>query len=89
MTDTIRPFRIAVPDEVLQDLRARLRNTRWPEAELVDDWSQGVPLAWMKEVCAYWAERYDWRAREAALNRFDQFVTPIDGIDVHFIHARS
>ena len=89
MTDTIRPFRIAVPEAALDDLRARLRNTRWPEPETVDDWSQGVPLAWMKEVCAYWAEHYDWRAREAALNRFDQFVTPIDGIDVHFIHARS
>lgn len=89
MTDTIRPFRIAVPDEVLQDLRARLRNTRWPEAEPVNDWSQGVPLAWLREVCRYWAEDYDWRAREAALNRFDQFVTTIDGLDLHFVHVRS
>lgn len=89
MTDTIRPFRIAVPDEVLQDLRARLRSTRWPEAEPVNDWSQGVPLAWLREVCRYWAEDYDWRAREAALNRFDQFVTTIDGLDLHFVHVRS
>lgn len=89
MTDTIRPFRIAVPDEVLQDLQARLRSTRWPEAEPVNDWSQGVPLAWLREVCRYWAEDYDWRAREAALNRFDQFVTTIDGLDLHFVHVRS
>ncbi len=89
MTDAIRPFRIAVPDETLQDLRARLRNTRWPDAEVVDDWSQGVPQAWLREVCRYWAEDYDWRAREAALNRFAQFVTTIDGIDLHFIHVRS
>ena len=85
----IKPFRIAVPDEVLADLRTRLRNTRSPEAELVDDWSQGVPLRWIREVCRYWADDYNWRRREAALNRFDQFVTEIDGLDVHFIHARS
>ncbi|QQS13880.1 MAG: epoxide hydrolase [Rhodospirillales bacterium] len=89
MTDAITPFTIAVPDDVLDDLRARLRNTRWPEAEPVDDWSQGAPLAWIKEVCAYWAERYDWRARETALNRFPQFTTPIDGLGIHFVHARS
>jgi pimeloyl-ACP methyl ester carboxylesterase len=89
MTDAIRPFRIAVPDTVLDDLRARLRNTRWPEAETVDDWSQGVPLTWMREVCSYWAEDYDWRAREARLNRFAQFMTRIDGVDIHFIHVRS
>lgn len=89
MTDTIRPFRIAVPDAVLEDLRARLRSTRWPEPETVDDWSQGVPLAWMQDVVRYWAEQYDWRAREALLNRFEQFVTTIDGLDIHFIHVRS
>ena len=89
MTDAIRPFRIAVPDAVLHDLRARLRNTRWPDAELVDDWSQGAPLRWIQDVCRHWAEGYDWRAREAALNRFEQFVTELDGLDVHFIHARS
>src|SRR5258708_26447704 len=89
MSTTIRPFRIAVADEVLADLKSRLRNTRWPEAELVDDWSQGAPLKWIKEVCQYWAEDYDWRRREALLNRFDQFVTEIDGLDIHFVHARS
>ena len=89
MADDVRPFRIAVSDTALDDLRARLRNTRWPEAEPVDDWSQGAPLAWIREVCEYWAERYDWRAREARLNRFAQFVTAIDGLDIHFVHVRS
>ncbi len=90
MTSTaITPFRITVDDTVLTDLRARLRNTRWPEAELVGDWSQGTPLAWVQDVCRYWAEQYDWRAREALLNRFPQFSTDIDGLGIHFIHARS
>ncbi|MBP2433776.1 epoxide hydrolase family protein [Bradyrhizobium elkanii] len=85
----ISPFRIAVSDDVLEDLRSRLRRTRWPEAELVDDWSQGAPLQWIKDVCHYWAETYDWRQREAWLNRFSQFTTEIDGLDIHFIHVRS
>ncbi len=89
MSDSIRQFRIAVADEVLTDLRSRLRATRWPDAETVDDWSQGAPLAWIRDVCRYWAEAYDWRAREDRLNRFDQFVTTIDGLDVHFVHQRS
>jgi epoxide hydrolase len=89
MSDDICPFRIAVADAVLQDLRARLRATRWPEPETVGDWSQGVPLAWLREICAYWAEGYDWRAREARLNRFTQFTTAIDGLDIHFVHQRS
>ena len=89
MTDTIVPFRIAVADDVLADLRQRLQHTRWPEAEPVADWSQGAPLAWVQDICRYWAEGYDWRAREALLNRFPQFTTPIDGLDIHFIHARS
>ena len=69
------PFTIDVPDALLDDLRARLRNTRWPERELVDDWSQGTPLGYVRDVCEYWADGYDWRAREAQLNRFDQFCT--------------
>jgi epoxide hydrolase len=89
MPDAISPFTINVSDEDLEDLRRRLRSTRWPERELVDDWSQGVPLSWIQDVCAYWADGYDWRAREKALNRFAQFVTPVDGVDVHFIHVRS
>ena len=68
MTDAIRPFRIAVDDAVLADLRQRLRATRWPDAETVDDWSQGAPLAWIRDMCAYWADGYDWRAREARLS---------------------
>ena len=76
-------------DEVLDDLRRRLAQTRWPEAEPVDDWSQGAPLAWIQDMCRYWGEQYDWRAREARLNRFDQFVTTIDGLDIHFVHQRS
>lgn len=89
MTADIRRFRIAIADDVIEDLQTRLRNTRWPEAELVDDWSQGAPLNWIQDMCRYWAEHYDWRSREASLNRFDQFITEIDGLDVHFIHARS
>ncbi|WP_407169317.1 epoxide hydrolase family protein [Bradyrhizobium sp. ORS 111] len=89
MTSAISPFRIAVSDDALEDLRTRLRRTRWPEAELVDDWSQGAPLKWIKDVCRYWADDYDWRLREARLNRFSQFTTGIDGLDIHFIHVRS
>ena len=85
----VAPFEISVTDEVLDDLKLRLRRTRWPEAETVDDWSQGVPLAYLQEVCDYWANGYDWRARERALNRFEQFVARLDDMDVHFIHARS
>jgi pimeloyl-ACP methyl ester carboxylesterase len=85
----INPFRIAVPDADLNDLRARLVQTRWPEAECVDDWTQGIPLAYTRELADYWANQYDWRAREAALNRFNHYTTEIDGLDIHFIHQRS
>ncbi len=85
----ITPFRIHLEDALLADLRTRLRNTRWPEAELVGDWSQGVPLAWIQDICAYWVDGFDWRQQEAALNRFAQFKTEIDGLKIHFIHARS
>lgn len=89
MTDEIRPFRIDIPQAQLDDLRRRLRETRWPEREAVEDWTQGTPLSYVQEVCAYWAEKYDWRATEARLNAFPQFTTEIDGLDIHFIHARS
>ncbi len=89
MSDEIRPFTIAVPDAVLDDLRRRLHETRWPDREVVDDWSQGVPLAYVREVCDYWADTYDWRTRERALNRFAQFTTEIGGVDIHFVHQRS
>jgi epoxide hydrolase len=85
----IRPYRIDVPNTVLDDLLERLERTRWPEAETVDDWSQGIPLSYTRELADYWATDYDWRTREAALNRFDQYVTEIDGLDIHFIHQRS
>src|SRR5947209_1987011 len=89
MTGAIKPFRIAVSDDILTDLKSRLARTRWPEEELVDDWSQGAPLKWIQEICGYWANEYDWRAREAKLNRFEQFTTEIDGLDIHFLHVRS
>jgi pimeloyl-ACP methyl ester carboxylesterase len=89
MSRQIVPFRIDVPESQLDDLRRRLAATRWPEREVVDDWSQGIPLAYVQEVCRYWGSSYDWRAREARLNGFDQFRTEIDGLGIHFIHARS
>jgi epoxide hydrolase len=85
----IRPFRIDAAQADLEDLRRRLLATRWPERETVDDWSQGVPLAYLKEVVDYWARSYDWRARESRLNRFSQFKTHLGGLDIHFIHVRS
>ena len=89
MRSDITPFAIDVPQTELDDLAERLRRTRWAYAETVDDWSQGIPLSYTQELCGYWADAYDWRAREAALNRFPQFRTEIDGHDVHFIHVRS
>ncbi len=89
MSDAVQPFRIQVSDDALDDLRRRLRTTRWPEAELVDDWSQGTPLSYVQEVCTYWAEKYDWRERERKLNAFPQFRTEIEGLGIHFYHARS
>jgi pimeloyl-ACP methyl ester carboxylesterase len=89
VSDDVRPFRLAVPDDVLVDLRERLARTRWPDAETVQDWSQGAPLTWIQDICTYWQNDYDWRAREERLNRFDQFVTTLDGLDIHFVHQRS
>jgi hypothetical protein len=85
----IRPFRVDVPDEALQDLRRRIAATNWPEKETVGDDSQGVPLAMVQGLARHWATDYDWRACEARLNRLPQFVTEIDGLDIHFIHVRS
>ncbi len=87
--DAIRPFKIAISNEVLNDLKQRLTNTRWPEKETVSDWSQGIPLAYTQEVCDYWLNNYDWRTREALLNKYPQFMTELNGLDIHFIHARS
>jgi pimeloyl-ACP methyl ester carboxylesterase len=88
-SDEISPFRINVPEEALVDLRRRINATRWPERETVTDESQGVQLATIQEVARYWGTDYDWRKVEAKLNALPQFMTEIDGLDVHFIHVRS
>jgi pimeloyl-ACP methyl ester carboxylesterase len=85
----IRPFRIAIPDEALVELRRRIEATVWPERETVPDSSQGVPLATMQELARHWATEHDWRTCEARLNALPQFVTQIDGLDIHFLHVRS
>src|SRR5467141_4081634 len=88
-TDAIRPFQFHASDEDLADLRQRIKATRWPEKEPVADFSQGVPLATMQKLARYWATEYDWRKVEAKLNALPQFITEIDGLDIHFIHVRS
>ena len=85
----IRPFRINIPDEALVDLRRRMAATRWPEKETVTDQSQGVQLATVQKLARYWGTDYDWRKVEAKLNALPQFITEIDGLDIHFIHVRS
>jgi pimeloyl-ACP methyl ester carboxylesterase len=87
--DAIRPFTIHVPQAELDELRRRIAATRWPEKETVADQSQGVRLATMEELARYWATDYDWRKAEAKLNALPQFITEIDGLDIHFIHVRS
>jgi pimeloyl-ACP methyl ester carboxylesterase len=86
---SIRPFQVNVPEAELEDLRRRIATTRLPEKETVADQSQGVPLATMQKLARYWETEYDWRACEARLNALPQFVTEIDGLDIHFIHVRS
>jgi pimeloyl-ACP methyl ester carboxylesterase len=88
-SDTIRPFNVHVSDETLADLRRRLQTTRWPDKETVADPSQGAQLAQLQELVRYWGSGYDWRKAEAKLNALPQFMTTIDGVDVHFIHVRS
>lgn len=85
----VRPFTVEIPDADLEDLRSRIAATRWPEKETVDDLSQGVPLATMQVIAQYWLDKYDWRRCEARLNAVPQFVTEIDGLDIHFVHVRS
>jgi pimeloyl-ACP methyl ester carboxylesterase len=90
----LTPFRLDVPDGDLDDLRDRLRRTRWPERETVAgddglDWSQGAPLSYMEELCAYWADEYDWRKVEARVNALPQFRAMIDGLGIHLLHVRS
>ncbi|MDP6343176.1 MAG: epoxide hydrolase [Alphaproteobacteria bacterium] len=89
MSAQIEPFELAIPDGDLEDLRRRLAATRWPDQETPEDWSQGIPLAYMREVAAYWADGYDWRRCEALLNGLPQFRTELDGLEIHFLHVRS
>src|SRR6266498_4208491 len=89
LDNAVHPFRINVPEEALVDLRRRIAATRWPDQETVTDRSQGVQLATMKELVRYWETEYGWRKAEAKLNALPQFVTEIDGPDIHFVHVRS
>ena len=87
--NAIRPFRVNIPEEQLVDLRRRIAATRWPDRETVNDRSQGIQLAKLQELVRYWGTDYDWRKAEAKLNALPQFMTEIDGLDIHFIHVRS
>jgi len=89
MNDAITPFTLAVPQADLEDLNRRIDQTRWPDAETVDDWTQGAPLAKVKALVDHWRHRYDWRRCEAMLNNWSQYKTTIDGLDIHFLHVRS
>jgi hypothetical protein len=85
----IRPFHIDIPELALEDLRRRIAATNWPEKETVADQSQGVPLAMIQKLARYWGTDYDWRRCEAALNALPQFITEIDGLDIHFTFGRN
>ena len=85
----INPFIIDIPEEQINDLHTRIRNTRWPDQECVEDWTQGIPLAYTKELAEYWLNEYDWRTCEAKLNSFDQYTTTLQDLDIHFLHQRS
>src|SRR5258708_32157153 len=88
-TTSIRPFYVNIPEDELADLRRRLAQTRLPDKETVSDYSQGVPLKTVQKVLNYWQNHYDWRKVEARLNAVPNFITEIDGLDIHFIHVRS
>ena len=88
-TTAIRPFHVDVPEADLTELRRRIKATNWPERETVSDATQGVQLATMQALARYWATDYDWRKVEARLNALPNFITEIDGLDIHFIHVRS
>ena len=87
--ESIRPFKVHFSDADLADLKRRIAATRWPEKEIVADQSQGVQLATIQKLARYWGSEYDWRKCEARLNALPQFITTIDGVDIHFIHVRS
>src|SRR5215212_1102687 len=88
-TQDVQSFKIDIPDEALGDLHRRLDAARWPDELPVGDWSRGVPLGYLKELAGYWRNSFDWRAQEARLNEFPQFITEIDGQRIHFLHVRS
>lgn len=89
MPENIEPFNINIPQSALDDLQQRLANARWPDQETVNDWSQGVPLKKLQSLCEHWQQHYDWRACESRVNNYPQFMTSIDGLDIHFLHIRS
>ncbi len=89
MSDAITPFTLAIPQAELDELNRRLDQTRWPDKETVDDWTQGSPLAKVQALCAHWRNGYDWRRAEARLNALGQYKTEIDGLGIHFLHVRS
>ena len=88
MTD-LTPFTVSIDDTVIQDLKSRLNATRWPDEETVDDWTQGVPLAYQKQLIAYWADEYDHQRLADRLNAYDNYTTELNGLDIHFLHVRS
>ncbi len=89
MSDAITPCTIDIHGDALDDLKNRLGNTRWPEKEVVDDWTQGIPLAYTQELAQYWEYQYDWKRWEAKLNHWNPCMTNIDGVDIHFLHVQS
>lgn len=88
-SDDIRSFHIDIPQADLDDLHARLAMVRWPAQLPGDDWSRGVPVGYLRELAGYWHTDYDWRAHEASLNEFPQYMTEIEGMGIHFLHVRS
>jgi hypothetical protein len=89
MNTTVRPFKIEVPEDDLSDLKRRLDNARWPTAETVEGWSQGVPLAKLRALVDHWRTAYDWRRCEALLNKFGQYRMEVEDLGIHFVHVRS
>src|SRR5438105_12967470 len=89
MPDAVTPFRVEVGDDQLDDLRRRLAGARWPEQAPVTDWSQGVPVDWLRDLCAYWQDGYDWRRCEAQPNELPQFTTDLDGLGIDVIPVPS
>jgi hypothetical protein len=85
----LEPFQVVFDRDAIDDLRARLQHTRWPERETVDDWSQGIPVGFVRDLATYWRDEYDFDAAQERMNAWPQFTTRIDDLDIHFVHARS